>query len=200
MAASQPDPAACWLGCSGADLPRGPILAARHPRAITGARICIGRTDAALAEPADTGAERLLASLDISVERIVSSPLRRAWEVAGAVAARTGAPLHADGRLTDQDFGRWEGLAWAALPRAEMAAWQADPIGTAPGGGESAAAMLRRVRHAWTRLASAEETTLVITHAGPIACLLHINTGLAFADALARSVAWGAVVRLEARL
>ncbi len=178
-------------------MPRGLILAARHPRALPGARICHGRTDAPLAEPADTGADKLLAQLtDEPVDRIVSSPLRRAIEVARIVALRTGATLHADDRLTDQDYGAWEGQPWSALPRTETIAWEADPVHYAPGGGESAAAMVRRLRHAWTRLASSEGTTLVVTHAGPIQCLLHIATGLKLTDALSRSIAFGAITRL----
>ena len=175
---------------------RGLILAARHPRPLVGARTCYGRTDVALAEPAEVGADRLLTSLEEPIERIICSPLGRALDVARVVALRTGAPLHADDRLTDQDFGRWEGRAWAALPRVETIAWEADPLNVAPGDGESANAMLRRVRHAWTRIASAEENTLVLTHAGPIQCLLHIATGLKLADALKRSIAYGEIVRL----
>ncbi len=175
---------------------RGLILAVRHPRALSGARLCQGRTDAPLAEPAEAAADKLLAGLDEPIERVISSPLRRALDVARAVAARTGAPLHADDRLTDQDFGHWEGRPWATLPRTETIAWEADPVRYAPGGGESASAMLRRLRHVWTRLASSEDTTLVLTHAGPIQCLLHIATGLKLEDALARSIPYGAVIRL----
>jgi alpha-ribazole phosphatase len=176
---------------------RGLILAVRHPRPSVGARTCIGRSDVGLAAPAEAEAERLLAAIEADIERVVSSPLRRALEVARAVAARTGAPLHADDRLTEQDFGAWEGRAWASLPRLETIVWQSDPIHHAPGGGESVAAMLRRVRHAWTRLASSEETTLVLTHAGPIQCLLHIAAAVSLGDALARSIPFGAVIRLE---
>ncbi len=176
---------------------RGLILAARHPRPLLGARTCYGRTDVPLAEPAEAGATLLLERIEEPIERIVSSPLARAMDVARVVAARTGAPLHADDRLTDQDFGRWEGKAWAALPRVETIAWEADPLNGAPGGGESVNAMLRRVRHAWTRIASSEETTLVLTHGGPIQCLLHIATGLKLADAIKRSIPYGAVTKLE---
>ena len=183
-------------------MPRGLILAVRHPRALLGARICHGRTDAPLAESAEAGADKLLALLDaqpdgVTIDRIISSPLRRALDVARIVALRTGAPLRADDRLTDQDFGAWEGQPWSSLPRTETIAWHADPIHVAPGGGESAAALVRRLRHAWTRLASSEDTTLILTHAAPIQCLIHIATGLNLTDALSRSIPFGAITRLE---
>ena len=78
---------------------RGLIFAARHPRPRVGSRICYGRTDVALAEPAEAGADALLAAIGPApVERIVTSPLLRAALVARAVAARTGAPLPTDDR------------------------------------------------------------------------------------------------------
>ncbi len=181
-------------------MPRGLIVAARHPRPRTGSRICLGRTDPGLAEPAALSAERLVEAVLDPIERIISSPLSRALEVAREVARRTGAPLHADDRLTEQAFGRWEGQPWAALPRAELEAWETDPIRYAPGGGESVAAMLRRVRRAWTRIGSSEETTLVLTHAGPVRCLLHIAAGLRLEEAVARGIPYGGVVRFEAPL
>lgn len=179
---------------------RGLIVAARHPRTRSGARVCHGRTDVPLAECAQAGAERLLAELAEPIERIICSPLSRALDVAREVAWRTGAPLHADNRLTDQDFGSWESRAWSALPPDDVQAWEADPVGYSPGGGESGIVMLRRVRRAWTRIGSSEDTTLVLTHTGPIQCLLHIAAGLPLANALRRGVAYGEVVRFEGGL
>ena len=152
-----------------------------------------------MAEPAEDGAARLIDAIAEPLDRIISSPLRRALEVARAVARRTGAPLHADDRLTDQDFGRWQGQPWGALPIAEREAWEADPVGYAPGGGESAAAMLRRVRRVWTRIGSSEGTTLVLTHAGPIGCLLHIAAGLRLEEAIGRGIPYGGILRFEGR-
>ena len=176
---------------------RGLILAARHPRPRIGARICYGRTDVELAEPAVAGAAALLAAIPEPVERIVSSPARRALLVARAVAARTGAALHMDDRLLEMDFGAWEGVAWTAIPRAEIDAWAADPLGYAPGGGETVARVLARVRRAWTGLASSADTTLVVAHAGPIRCLLHVAGGLPMLEAIRASIGYGSVTRFE---
>ncbi len=180
-------------------MPRGLILVARHPRPLVGARICYGRTDVALAEPATRGAAALLAEVgDEPVERIVSSPLCRALLVAQAAAQVTGAVLRTDDRLVEMDFGAWENQPWATLPRAEIDAWAADPMGYRPGGGESVAQVLLRVRRAWSGIASSEATTLVITHAGPIRCLLHVGRGVPLLRAIEASIAYGAVERFEA--
>ena len=177
---------------------RGLILVARHPRPRIGARVCYGRTDVPLAEPAEAGADALLAAIGPDpVERIVSSPLLRAALVARAVAARTGVPLHTDDRLAEMDFAAWEGLAWSSIPRAEIDAWAADPLRYRPGGGESVADVLLRVRRAWTGVASSADNTLVVTHAGPIRCLLHIAQGVPILDAIQASIAYGSVLRLD---
>ena len=176
---------------------RGLILVARHPRPRIGARICYGRTAVPLAEPAEIGAAALIAAAGDPVERIVSSPLSRAAQVAQAVARETGAPLHTDDRLMEMDFGGWENVAWSAIPRAEIDAWAADPLRYRPGGGESVEAVLRRVRRAWTGIASSEANTLVVTHAGPIRCLLHLGRGVPILQAIQAGVPYGSVERFE---
>lgn len=179
---------------------RGLIYAARHPRPALSARICLGRTDVELAESAETGAETLLARLDLpdweKLARIVTSPLRRARDTAQALARLTGARLHADDRLTDTDYAAWEGRAWTAIPRAELDAWAADPLGYRPGSGESMQHVLDRVRRAWTGLASSADATLVVSHAAPIRCLLHVAQGVPMQEAIRADVAFGAMLRL----
>ena len=175
---------------------RGLILLARHPRPRASSRICYGRLDVPLADPAATGAAALIAAAGDPVERIVTSPLARAQDVARAVAAQTGAPLHTDNRLAEMEFGGWEGQAWAAIPRAEIDAWAADPLRFRPGGGESVEDVLRRVRRAWTGIASSADTTLVVTHAGPIRCLLHLALGVPILQAIQASIAYNSVTRV----
>ncbi len=176
---------------------RGLILAARHPRPRVPGRICYGRADVPLAEAPEAGAAALVQTAGASIERIVSSPSSRALLVARAVAAQTGAPLHTDDRLQEMDFGAWEQRLWSALPRAEIDAWAAAPLRYQPGGGESVEQMLTRVRRAWTGIASSADTTLVVTHAGPIRCLLHLARGVPILEAIAAGIAYGAVIRFE---
>ena len=178
---------------------RGLIFAARHPRPLVPGRLCYGRTDVPLAEPPERGADALIAAVGDPVERIVSSPAQRARLVAEAVRTRTGAPLHLDDRLAEMDFGAWENRPWTALPRTEIDAWAADPLRFHPGGGESVMEVLARVRRAWTGVASSAENTLVVTHAGPIRCLLHLVRGVPLPEATQASIAFGAVERFEPR-
>ena len=177
---------------------RGLILLARHPRPIVPSRICYGRTDVALAEPPEHGAAALLGACtpwtDLDpVARVVSSPALRALSVARAAATMTGTPVHVDDRLAELHFGAWENRPWSALPRGEIDAWAADPVNYRPGGGESAADMLARVRRAWRTLSSSANTTLVVCHAGPIRCLRHVALRERLEDALQASIPYGSV-------
>lgn len=180
---------------------RGLIFAARHPRPAMSARVCYGRTDVPLAEPPERGAAALVAALGLAeheyVGRVITAPLQRARLVAQAAARELGARLHTDDRLTEMDFGAWEGRPWTDIPRRDVDAWAADPLRYRPGGGESVAEVLARVRRAWTTLASSEDITLVVTHAGPIRCLLHVARGVPVLEAIRADVAYGAVVRFE---
>ena len=178
-------------------MPRGLILAARHPRPIGGTRQCYGRLDVALAEPAEAGSAALLQAVGAPIERIIASPSTRTRLVAEAVRAQTGAPLQLDDRLMEMDFAAWEGQDWTAIPRAEIDAWAADPLRYHPGGGECVMDVLRRVQRAWTGIASAAENTLVLTHAGPIRCLLHVARGMPMLDAIQASIGYGSVTRFE---
>lgn len=177
---------------------RGLILAARHPRPRIPGRICYGRLDVPLAEPPEQGAATLIAAAIDPIERIVSSPASRTLLVARALAAQTGAPVHTDDRLQEMDFGQWEGQPWATLPRAEIDAWAQDPLRYRPGGAENVNDVLTRLRRAWTTLASSAETTLVLTHAGPIRCLLHLAQNTPILDAIATSIPYASITRFEA--
>lgn len=106
------------------------------------------------------------------VDLVLSSPLRRAWQTALAVAERTGAPLATDDDLSETDFGSWEGMTFAEVMARwpdEMAAWMA-AADAAPPGGESFASVAERVGAALDRLLTAHQgkTVVVVSHVTPI--------------------------------
>jgi ribonuclease H / adenosylcobalamin/alpha-ribazole phosphatase len=137
-----------------------------------------GRGDVPLTELGREQAEAAAARLAArgGIDAIISSPLRRARRTAEAVAQAAGAAVVTDEDLAETDFGKWEGLtfgeAGAQFPD-EMAAWLADP-GAAPPGGESFAAVGRRVQGALDRLLAAYpgQTLVVVSHVTPIKTLL----------------------------
>ena len=144
----------------------------RHPRARGASGRCIGRTDLAV-DPRK--ARRLAGRIRAAARRhglpreIWTSPLRRAADV-GRILRRWGWIHRVDARLAELDFGRWDGRPWSAIAAAEVAAWEADFVHHAPGGGESQAALRARIaRFAAERAAGAapaRAVVLLVSHAG----------------------------------
>ncbi|TQM37500.1 putative phosphoglycerate mutase [Pseudonocardia cypriaca] len=119
-------------------------------------------------------AARLARVPDIAA--VLTSPLRRARQTAGLVAAATGAPLVVRERLIETDFGKWEGLTFLEA-RARDPQLHAEWLGSedvAPPDGESFAAVGRRVA---VELADVLReypgaTLVLVTHVTPIKMLL----------------------------
>jgi probable phosphoglycerate mutase len=91
----------------------------------------VGRTEA------DALARRLKMSFNIT--QLLTSPVRRALDTADAIAKTFGLPIVVEPRLTDLDYGNWQGLtpeeAAAAYPR-EYRDWERIPDKVLlPGGG-----------------------------------------------------------------
>jgi probable phosphoglycerate mutase len=107
-----------------------------------------GRSDVPLT---DTGVQQAAAAAKrlatAGIGAIVTSPLQRAVQTAGEVAAVTGVPVVTDDGFRETDFGAWEGLTFAEVRErwpSEMTAWLADPA-VAPPGGESFTEVSERV-------------------------------------------------------
>lgn len=142
----------------------------RHPPPVVEPGICYGRLDVA-AENARVVADRLLGELPPGLP-VWSSPLRRCRMLAELLHP---AP-RIDDLLVEMDFGRWEGLRWDDVPRAELDAWAADIAGYAPPGGESPLMLQRRALAFVAGLVVPE--AVIVTHAGVIRTLLAHWRGL----------------------
>jgi len=106
------------------------------------------------------------------IDAIVTSPLRRARETASAVAAVLALPVTVEDGLAEAAFGDWDGQTFGEVQERwpnELAAWL-DSADVAPPGGESFAAVSRRVRKARDRLIAGHPggTVLAVTHVTPI--------------------------------
>ena len=148
---------------------RASLLVWRHPPARGATGRCIGRTDL----PVDRRRARRLAHRVRATARreglprvVHTSPLARAADV-GRWLRRWGWRHVIDPRLSELDFGAWDGRAWHEVPREEIDAWAADLAGVAPGGGESQAALCRRVQDFLDEVVRpAAQPVLVVGHGG----------------------------------
>jgi len=154
------------------------VLLRHGETALSGGQRFAGRGDIPLTatgrEQAAAAAARLAARGGLDL--IVTSPLSRARETAGAVAAATGLPPVVQDGWAEIDFGEWEGLSHAEAEEGwpeQMAAWLSDP-GAAPPGGESLAAASDRVLAALDSLLAGHPgaTVLVVSHVTPMKILL----------------------------
>jgi len=139
-----------------------------------------GRNDLPLDATGEQQAAQLAARVRAFGEAsaIVSSPLLRARQTAQAIAARLGVQVESNDDLAELDFGTFEGKTSAEVQLdqpAELAAWLASPE-VAPPGGESFAALARRVRRGRDAVIAAHggQTVVVVTHVTPIKTLIRL--------------------------
>lgn len=164
----------------------------RHAQPLIAPGTCYGRLDvAADASLTTQAAQHWLAALPAGAV-LRHSPLQRCVQLAQALQPQGTHPALADARLQEMDFGRWEGQAWDALPRAELDAWAQDLSTYAPGGGEALHAMLQRVQAAlhdsWRSDSLHGMRDVVwVTHAGVIRCVQWL---LQFGQALPTAARW----------
>ena len=157
---------------------------ARHAQPLIGAGICYGALDVPADAALTTVAAHSLAEAlpKNTVCRI--SPLRRCQQLATALALlRPDLSIESstctDQRLTEMDFGEFEGQAWAAIPKAAVDAWTADFGNHRFGGCESANEVLQRVKAALDdSVALSSNNVLWITHAGVIRALDLCHQGI----------------------
>jgi alpha-ribazole phosphatase len=167
------------------------ITLIRHPPALIPPGVCYGRLDVPLHPDAAGALARIVAEVG-EVGSVFTSPARRCRAVAGMLPGT----VTEDARLLELDFGRWEGMAWDNVPRAELDAWARDPETFAPPGGESGAALLARVAafHAELRLRRAD--CAVVAHGGPLKLLAALLNRVA-PDLLAPAPPLGSVTRIR---
>lgn len=131
---------------------------------------CYGRLDVAADEAASRATAVALRAALPPRWAGWHSTRRRCRQLAAALGEPPAGPWWADARLDELDFGAWEGRAWDAIGAAALEAWVADFAHHRPGGGESVAGMLARVRSALGDIQMPGDATDVvwITHAGVI--------------------------------
>jgi ribonuclease H / adenosylcobalamin/alpha-ribazole phosphatase len=172
---AEPAPATGWS--VGRGQPTSTVLLRHGETALSAERRFAGRGDIPLTETGLAQAAAAAAWLAArgGIDVIVTSPLQRARQTAQAVATAAGAPLEVEDDLAETDFGKWEGMTFAEVQARwpeELSAWLAS-TDVAPPGGESFAAVTRRVVAALNRLLAAHEgkTLVLVSHVTPIKTL-----------------------------
>ena len=111
-----------------------------------------------------------------NIRAVVSSPLMRARQTAEPVAGVLGLGVTVDERLTETDFGAWEGLTFSEAAQRDPdvhRAWLGDSS-VSPPGGESFDVVAQRVDAALGGLLRRfpGQTVAVVSHVTPIKLIL----------------------------
>jgi alpha-ribazole phosphatase len=146
--------------------------------------------------PCDVSDARAFASLAATLPENaawVTSHLSRARDTARAIvsAGRAAPEPIIERDFAEQNFGEWAGLSWEEIAAQDPATHErfwADPVGLAPPGGESFAAVIARVAATIARLSAAQSgrDIIAVAHGGPIRAA--IATALALDPARAMAV------------
>jgi broad specificity phosphatase PhoE len=151
--------------------PRRTLLLRHGETAWNAERRFTARSDVELSEHGIAQARALAARLaSTEIDRIVTSPLRRARVTAEIVAAAQGGPvpLREDARLVEIDAGPFEGLTPEELEAGPLAEayrrWHTDEGVVFPEGAETFDSAIERGGAALREVADLPGTTLVSTH------------------------------------
>jgi alpha-ribazole phosphatase len=165
------------------------VFLIRHPRPLIDTGICYGRLDVAGADPLPVAAR--LKPLLPPHTPVISSPLRRARQLAEALDPRA----RIDARLSEIDFGEWEGQRWDDIDRRALDAWAADVLDFTPPGGESVAALHRRAIAFAASLHGSR--VALVAHAGVLRALLGHWRQLPLAEWTQLQFAFGSITEIE---
>jgi broad specificity phosphatase PhoE len=173
------------------------IVVVRHGRtAHNAAGRLLGRIDPPLDEVGVRQATALAAAVG-PVDRVVSSPLRRARQTAAAF----GAEVEIDERWIELDYGEVDGLALSEVSTDMWESWRSD-ADFCPPGGESLAQLDLRVSAALDELAGTSSdggggrTTVVVTHVSPIKAAVTWALGAGVASTWRLWVAQASITRI----
>ncbi|HSD37936.1 MAG TPA: alpha-ribazole phosphatase family protein [Rhodocyclaceae bacterium] len=164
----------------------------RHAAVAVPAGVCYGRSDVQLAEPVAALARSLSLVLP-PVIPVFTSPLSRCLLLAQAISAL---PV-IDPRLAEMNFGAWEMQRFDDIPRTQIDAWAADPLGFRAPGGETGAEVALRAEMALAEIIASGSEAIIVSHGGPLRAIRGSLLGLPRETWLAQDIALGSLTVLS---
>ena len=138
---------------------------------------------------------------DVPLDRIVASPLSRAFETARTLAVRKGLSVDTEADFREISHGLWEGRTADEVDKewAEMLyLWHSHPEAVEMPGGESLADVHKRTWNAFQRLSERVEGSIVlVSHDAVLKVLLCAILGCPFGSFWRFQVANGSISLLE---
>ena len=152
----------------------------RHAQPLIAPGVCYGALDVPVdAEATQHAAQKLAAELPHGIA-VHTSVLQRCEQLAQVLSRlRPDLAIKREPRLVEMNFGIYEGVAWADIPKDALDAWTADFAQHRFGGQESVAEFMARVAdmwHAWR--AEPAPHRAWITHAGVARAAVLLQQGI----------------------
>ena len=170
------------------------IYLVRHTTPSLSPGLIYGRLDVPLEETFPAEFEIIKTKLPRNPDIIYSSPSTRCT----LLAQKINPVFHTDNRLTELDFGDWEGATWDTVNEVDLKIWMDDFVNVVVPGGESMQQMYMRVLSFWSDLTqSAHKKAVIVTHGGVIRLILAHLRNIELAKAFDIKVAYGEVVVLD---
>jgi len=136
------------------------------------------RSDVPLSPEGRKRSRNLAEALEaFDAEAVYSSPMLRCRQTLEPYLERQNIEVQWKEQLRELDFGRWEGRTYESILRDEgklVSQWLENPFHAPPPGGETVLELHRRVTACFTEIIADgnQQRILVMTHGGPIRCIL----------------------------
>jgi alpha-ribazole phosphatase len=168
----------------------------RHTKVNVEPGICYGQTDVDLAQEFMTEFERLALKIgDTNYDLVFSSPLQRCYLLAKFLFPEK--EIITDIRLTEMNFGEWEGKQWDEIfETQEGKVFFNDFVNTKCPGGESYTDLINKVNEFYNEVKSIHtgKNMVIITHGGPIRAFMHTIEDIPPKEVFERNINFGEVI------
>ena len=170
------------------------IYLIRHTTPVLSPGLIYGRTELLLSDTFAEETEIIKEKLPQNFDKVYSSPALRCAGLAGKIAL----DFQMDSRLTELDFGDWEGKTWDTVDQVQLQLWMDDFVNVCVPGGESMVQMHERVSEFWQELVSgSSQKVAIVTHAGVIRLILAIIREMALDKVFEIKVNYGEVIMVN---
>lgn len=170
------------------------IYLIRHTTPHVGKGICYGQTDLELSTTFQREFEQLKAILPESFDQVYSSPLIRCTQLANQLSD----DITHSNDIKELNFGSWEMQPWSSIDQDELNAWMVNFVDYQVPQGESLLELLERVRKFWKDVLELKsDKVAIVTHAGPIRCILGETLGIEPKNYFKLDMSYGGVSRIS---
>lgn len=174
------------------------VYLVRHPETEVSQGICYGNSDVL---PTQEQLHAALMKVKVSLKDFIpgivySSPLTRCTMLAEKLAGEK--EIIVDELIREVNFGKWEMVPWANIPKNEHEIWGSDFINNKIHGGESFIDVQNRVISFWNKIILPEHREIVVVaHAGVFRTLLLWLLKASPEKIFAIEIGYGDVIRIQ---